>query len=237
MENTNNSPEELNPTNGNENNDNLQNNSEENNNHKSNSNGKGKKRYYKGNNRKLANLNRTKSLKKQKQERLISEIETLKADLNRGYIIVADEEGQTRHKPLDVADKKVISSKISELDFERFMLTFEIADLDEDIRNLAGVKKSSITDKKSKIRRSKNEDNLVQCVSKALIKASENGSEEKISKIKQQIQSGQKNAAYNSLKSFLSEEVKPVAKKLNKSVELEKNVIERVLDKLVPEQS
>jgi hypothetical protein len=237
MENKNNSPEELDPTNENENNESLQTDSEENNNNESNSNGKSKKRYYKGNNRKLANLRRTKSLKKQKQTRLISEIETLKADLKRGYFIVETEEGQTRHKPLDVADKKVISSKISELDYESFLLTFEIGDIDENIRDLASVKKSNITDKKNKVRRSKQEDDLVDRVGRELNKASTNDGAEVISAIQQQVKSGKKNEAYDSLKSFLSEQVKPVAKKLDKSEQLEKKVLDRVLEKLSKAQA
>ncbi len=308
MENTNNSPEELNPTNGNENNDNIQNNSEENiqdantekepsihvpgmiermeeegakkiaqeseqtddkanktrkrdprvweenveadENHSEENqeqedpetNAKGKKRYNKRNNKRIANLKRTKVQKEKKLARLISERNTKKADIDRGYLIVHlnDDESDTEHSKhvrLNGADKEVIKAVIAEREDEIFDLNEEIEKIDADLLALATVRKSSARDRLGKKKQTKKEDDLVDRVGRELNKASNNGDEKIISEIQQQVQSGHNNDAYYSLKAFLSEQVKTVAKKLDKSEQLEKKVLDRVLENISKAQS
>jgi len=308
MEHTDKSPEELDPTNGNENNENLQNDSEENtqdantekkpsvhvpgmidrmeeegakkraqeseqnddapktpskrdpsvwheneenpeNDSEENqeqeeteTNAKGKKRYSKRNNKRIANLKRTKGQKEKKLARLESERDTKKADVSRGYLIVHlnDDESDTEHSKhvqLNTSDKEVIRAVIAEKDFEIYELGLDIGEIDSKIRDLASAKKSSYKDRLSKKRKTKNEDDLVKRVDKELSKTSTNGGAEIISEIQKQIQSGKKNEAYYSLKAFLSEQVKTVAKKLDKSEQLEKNVLDRVIENISKVQS
>jgi hypothetical protein len=217
--------------------DDTEDNTEENSDQESNANDEKRIRDYKGSNRKLAGLRRTKSQKQKKYDRLVSEMNDLKAEQKRGYRIVENADGQIKHNPIESSERLVISFKISDLDYERFMLRIEIQILDQKIKSLASRKRSNSITKKEKAVRSKQENDLVGRVSKELTEASKNGSKEIVTEIQHQIQSGKRNEAYKSLKSFLSEEVKPVAKKLNKSTEMEKNVLERVLDKLSPAQS
>lgn len=194
-------------------------------------------RDYRGSNKKLAGFVRVRSQKQGKYERLVSEMDDLKADLKRGYRIVTNDEGSVNHIPITSSENMVISFKISDLDFERFMLRFEIADLDQAIKQLASRKRTNRITKKKKVARSKQEDKLVKQVTSAMTKASKNGSTEIVSQIQQQAQAGKDNEAYDSLKSFLSQKVKTVSKKLSKSPELEKNVLGKVIDKLSPSES
>jgi len=300
MKNSNQTPEELNPTNGNENNDNLQNNSEENtqnenvekqkakydsslpdltpeeeerrtededrelwerineserdpnirerrsedeeNKNEDNGNDADPKsnnefRDYKGSNKKLASLRRVRDQKQKKYQRLVSEMNEYKAELKRGYRIVKNGHGQVRHVSLTRAEKDVISFKISDRDYKRFMIRIEIQGLDQKISQIATKKRTNRISKKKKVARSRKEDKLVQRVSKELSKAAKNGSGMIVRDIQSQIQSDKRNEAYNSIKFFLSKEVKPVAKTLDKDKELEIQVIERVLDKMVADQS
>jgi len=304
MENTNNSPEELNPTNGNENNDNLQNNSEENTqnentekktpihvpgmiermieedskkeseetqkepdpviipkrdssvwdhiddtaennaeeNNNQETNGTEKRRYNKRNNKRIANLKRAKEQKEKKKDRLGSERDAKKADISRGYLIVHlnDDESDTehtKHVPLDVADKEIIKAVIAEREEEIFDLKEEIEKIDNDIKVLASVRKSSARNRLGKKIQTKQEKKLVEQIDKALTKASGNGKQELVSEIESQIKKGDNSKAYNSLKAFLSEQVKPVAKKLDKSEEFEKSVLNKVIENITKAQS
>jgi len=300
MKNSNQTPEELNPTNGKENYDNLQNNSEENilnenvekqkpkhvpgliekmleegerkskedhreiekepiepirdpsvwerrsedeeNKNEDSGNDADPKsnnevRDYKGSKKKLANRTTVRDQKQKKYIRLVSEMNEYKAELKRGYRIVENDDGQVRHVSLTSAEKDVISFKISDLDYERFMLRIEIQGLDQKISQIATKKLKINRTKKNKAAKSIKEDKLVQRVNRELSEAAKNGSKKIVSQIQQQVQSGNKNDAYDSLKSFLSLQVKTVAKKLDKDEKLEKIVLERVIDKLSASQS
>lgn len=238
MENSNLLNAEFEQTNGNEN---LQNHSEENiqatgDETTAKSNGR---RHYRKNNKTIANLNLTRDQKKQKEERLSKEIADKKADLDRGYLIVqlGEDSERVKHVQLDAPDKEIIRSVIAEKEYEKYELGLDIGDIELKICDLAAAKKSSYKDKLSKRKAGKMENDLVRRVNKELDKASQNGSKELVSKIEQQVKEGKTGAAYDSLKSFLSQEVKTVSKKLNKSSELEQKVLERVLDKLNTSES
>ena len=191
------------------------------------------RRHYKKNNLLIAGLKRTKTQKVGKDKRLGDEIDSLKADLARGYLIVHLGEDSTRvkHVQLDVSDKKVIKSVIAKKEFERYELGLDIGEIDSKIRDLASAKQSTYKDKLSKKKASKNEDDLVKRVIKEMDAAAKNGGKEIVSRIQKEVQAGNKDDAYKSLKSFLSENVKTVSRKLNKSKELESSVLGRVLDK------
>lgn len=232
-------PEELDPTNGSEI-KNLQNNSEENKQPENaeTNNGSGR-RHFKKDNSLIAGLKRTKTQKVGKDKRLSDEIDSLKADLARGYLIVqlVEDSEKLKHVQLDVSDKEMIKSAIAEKEYEKYELGLDIGEIDMKIRTLASAKTSSFKKKLSKKKQDKNENDMVKKIDSALDKASKNGSKEIISKIQQQVQTGNKNDAYDSLKSFLSQQVKTVAKKLDKDEKLEKNVLDRVIDKLSASQS
>ena len=239
MENTNYSPENLESTNG-EVNDNLQNNSGENTQSENVEprNGSGR-RHYRKDNRLIADLKRTLTQKNIKNSRLQSEIEKYKADLQRGYLIVplGDDSRTVKHLKLNKADKKTITAAIWQREFEKYELDLDKSELEMKISQIASAKTSSYRDKLSKKKKEKNENDLVKRIVGALDKASKNGSKDIVSQMQQQAQSGNRNEAYHSLKSFLAQEVKTVAKKLDKSSELENNVIERVFEKLSVSQS
>ena len=218
-----NNPDDLNnpSTNGNEKNDDKS--------------GSGR-RHYRKDNKRIANLKNVKSQKQEKLKRLIDERDAKKADLERSYLIVSLDNGsneeRVKHIPLDSSDKEMIRSVIAERELEIFELGLDIDEIDLKIRELAAVKKSSFREKLSKKKQTKKEDNLVKRVSKELDEAAKDGSNETVNIIKEQIQSGKKNEAFKSLKSFLSEKVKTVAGRLDKSEELEKNVLTRVIEEL-----
>lgn len=235
MNSTNKLPEDLDPKDGIENKENLQNNSEENTKSENeDTNSSAGRKHYRKDNRRIANLKNTKSRKQEKLARLNGERDTKKADLDRGYLIVqlGDDSERVKHVPLDASDKEMIRSVIAEKEFEIYELGLDIDEIDLKLRELAAAKKTSFKDRLSKKRQVKKEDDLVDRVGRELNKASQNGDEKIISEIQQQVKSGKKNEAYDSLKSFLSEQVKPVAKKLDKSEQLEKKVLDRVLEKL-----
>ena len=234
-------PEELDPTNGEENNNNnLQNNSEENTQPENaeTNNGSGRKHYRKDN-RRIADLKRTKTQKEKRDKRLGDEIDSLKADLARGYLIVqlVENSEKVKHVQLDVSDKEIIRSAIAEKEYKKYELGLDIGEIDMKIRELAVAKKSSYKARLSKKKTSKKEDDLVKRVIKELDEASKNGGKVIVDRIQQEAQAGNKDDAYDSLKSFLSQEVKTVSKKLSKSSELEQKVLERVLDKLNTSES
>lgn len=221
-------------------NNNLQNNSEEKEQPENADTGNGSgRRHYRKDNRHIANLKNTKALKLKKMERLTSERDGKKADLDRGYISVqlGDDPDRVKRVSLDSTDKEMIKSVIAEKDYEVYELGLEIADIDLKICALATAKKSSFKNKLSKKKQDKNESDLVKKIGSTLDNASKNGSKEIVSQLQQQAQSGNKNDAYKSLKSFLSQQLKTVAKKLDKDEKLEKNVLDRVLDKLSVSQS
>lgn len=197
------------------------------------------RRHYKKDNLQIAGLKRIKDQKVRKDKRLGDEIDSLKSDLARGYLIVqlVEDSEKMKHVQLDVSDKEMIKSAIAEKEYEKYELGLDIGEIDMKIRTLASAKKSSFQNKLSKKKQDKNENDMVKRINSALDKASKNGSKEIVSKIKQQVQSGKKDDAYDSLKSFLSQQVKPVAKKLDKDSKLEKNVLDRVIDKLSSSQS
>jgi hypothetical protein len=221
------------------NNNNLQNNSEEGTQPENTEtdNGPGRRHSRKGN-RRLANLNTTKAQKQKKMARLTSERDGKKADLDRGYINVqiGDDSERVKRVSLDSSDKEVIKSVIAEKSLEIYELGLDISEIDLKIRDLAIAKKSSYNNKLSKKKAGKTEDDLVKRVSKELDKASQSGNKEIVSQIQQDVQAGNKSDAYKSLKSFLSENVKTVSRKLSKSKELETKVLDRVLDKQTPTQ-
>jgi len=200
----------------------------------------GRKHYRKDNTR-IANLNTTKLQKQKKLARLIRERDSKKADRDRGYINVPlnDDADTKRVKQvqLDPSDKEMLRSVIAEKEYEIYELGLDIDEIDVKIRALATAKTSSFQNRLNKKKQDKNENDMVKRIDSALDKASKNGSKEIVSKIKQQVQSGKKDDAYDSLKSFLSQQVKPVAKKLDKDSKLEKNVLDRVIDKLSSSQS
>jgi len=231
--------ENLAPANG-EANDNLQNNSGDNTQPENAEprNGSGR-RHYRKDNRLIADLKRTLTQKNIKNSRLQSEIDKYKADLERGYLIVplGDDSRAVKHLRLNKADKKTITAAIWQREFEKYELGLDISELEMRISQIASAKTSSYRDKLSKKKKEKNENDLVKRIVGALDKASKNGSKDIVSQMQQQAQSGDKNEAYQSLKSFLAQEVKTVAKKLGKSSELEHNVIGRVFEKLSVSQS
>lgn len=194
-------------------------------------------RDYKGSNRKLANKITARDQKQKKYDRLVNEMNEYKAELKRGYRIVEKDDGQVSHVPLTSAEKNVSSFKISDLDYKRFMVRIEIQGLDQKITQIATKKRTISRTKKNKVARSIKEDKLVQRVDKELSNAMKNGKQKLVSGIENQVRTGDNTAAYNSLKSFLSAQVKPVAKKLDKSVELEKNVLNRVIENISKAQS
>jgi hypothetical protein len=232
-------PDELDPTNGDENN-NLQNNSEENTQPENaeTSNGSGR-RHYRRDNKQIASLKNIKSRKQEKLARLTRERDGKKADLERGYINVqlGDDSERVKQVGLEPSDKEMIRSVIAEKEYEIYELGLDIDEIDVKIRALATAKKSSFKKKLSKKKQDKNENDMVKRIDSELDKASKNGSTEIVSKIKQQVRSGKKDDAYDSLKSFLSQKVKPVAKKLDKDAKLEKNVLDKVIEKLSTSQS
>ena len=200
-------------------------------------NGSGRK-HQKKDNRRIANLKRTKSQKERKSERLVFEIDSHKADIDRGYLIVqlGDDSEKIKHVQLEISDREMIRSVIAEKEYIKYELSLDIAEIDLKIRELASAKKTSYKDKLNRIRQEKKENDLVKRVSKELDSVGKSGSNEVVLSIKDQLVAGNKTEAYKSLKSFLSQEVNPVAKKLSKSKVLEKNVLKRVLDKLAPVQ-
>lgn len=199
------------------------------------------RRHYRKDNTRIANLKNTKLQKQKKLARLISERDSKKADRDRGYINVPlnDDSDTQRVKQvqLDPSDKEMLRSVIAEREYEIYELGLDIDELELKIKNLATAKKSSFKKKLSKKKQDKNENDMVKRIDSALDKASKNGSKEIVSKIKQQVRSGKKDDAYDSLKSFLSQQVKPVAKKLDKDAKLEKNVLDKVIEKLSTSQS
>ncbi|HOJ07776.1 MAG: hypothetical protein HND40_15975 [Ignavibacteriota bacterium] len=233
-------PEELNPTNGERNNENLQNNSGESTQPENaeTKNGSGR-RHYRKDNKIIANFKRTRDQKKQKEERLNKEIADKKADLDRGYLIVplGDDTEKVKHVTLDITDKEIIKAVIEEKKLEKFDVEQEIKKIDNDILILASAKRSTNRNKLNKKKAYLKESELVKRIDKELDKASKNGSKDLVSKIEQQVKEGKTVKAYESLKSFLSQEVKTVSKKLSKSSQLEQKVLERVLDKLNTSES
>lgn len=196
-------------------------------------NGTGRK-HYRRDNRRIANLKNVKSRKQEKMARLTSERDSKKADLDRGYMIISlndDSDTQrVKHVPLDPSDKEMLKSVIAEREYDMYELGLDIEELELKIKNLAAAKKTSFKDKLSKSKRVKKENDLVKRVEGELIEASKNGSNQIVSHILQQVQSGNKNDAYNSLKSFLSQQVKTVAKQFDKDEKLEKIVLDRILE-------
>jgi hypothetical protein len=194
------------------------------------------RRHSRRDNKKIASLKTVKSRKQEKLDRLKSERDAKKADLERGYLIVSlgDESKPERvkHMQLDVSDKEVIKAVIAEKDLEIYELEEEIESINVKMAGMASLKKESYRHRLNKRKQTKTESNLVVRVDKELNAALKNGNSDKVLEIRQNIQSGKTIEAYKSLKSFLSEEVKPISKKLDKSVELEKVVLERVLEKL-----
>lgn len=258
MEHLNKSPGELDPTNGNENIENLQvdteentqevsaeNNSEENQQQETTDNAaKGKRKYSKKNNRRIANLKNTKSLKKRKLARLKDERSSKKAAIRRGYLISNlnnNEEDSNpehnKHVTLDPADKEILCSGITELDLDIYDLEQEVKKVNNQMFSLASAKTSTNRDKLNKKKESKKVDDLVDRVSRELTKASKNGSTGIISKIQLQAQTGNKNEAFETIKSFLADQVKTVSKKLDNSKQLQDNVLNRVIEKLSKVQS
>ena len=241
MENANFSHEHLEPTNGEEK-SNLQNNSEASTQPENaeTNNGSGRK-HYRRDNRRIANLKNVKSRKQEKMARLTSERDSKKADLDRGYMIISlnnDSDTQrVKHVPLDPSDKEMLRSVIAEREYDMYELGLDLDELELKIKNLAAAKKTSFKDKLSKSKRVKKENDLVKRVEGELIEAQKNDSKKIVSQIQQQAQSGNKNGAYDSLKFFLSQEVKTVAKKLDKDAKLEKTVLDKVIDKLSTSQS
>ncbi|HMU43988.1 MAG TPA: hypothetical protein PKA80_11865 [Ignavibacteriaceae bacterium] len=197
------------------------------------------RRHFRKDNRRIADLKRTKTQKEKKSERLQSEIDSHLADIDRGYLIVklGDDSERAKHVQLEVSDKAIIKSVISEKEYEKFELSLDISEIDSKIRELAAAKRSSYKDRLSKKKAGKIENDLVKRVVKELGEASMNGGKEIVSNIHQQVQSGKKDVAYDSLKFFLSQQVKPVAKKLFKDAKLEKNVLDKVIEKLNTSQS
>ena len=235
MENPNFLNTELNPTNGNENISKLQNNSEEEKQpENTETNNEAGRRHYRKDNRRMADFKRTKTQKEKKSNRLGTEIDSKKADLDRGYLIVqlGEDPERVKHVQLDFSDKEMIRSVIAEKEFEKYELGLDISEIDLKIRELAAAKKSSYRDKLNKKKADKIENDIVRRVIKELNGASKNGTKTTVSQIQNQAQSGKTKEAHDSLKSFLSQKVKTVAKKLDKDEKLEKNVLERVLDKL-----
>ncbi|MCZ7616617.1 MAG: hypothetical protein PHY57_10940 [Ignavibacterium sp.] len=197
------------------------------------------RRHYKKDNLTIAGLKRIQNQKRKKVSRLTQENSKMKADLDRGYLIVPLAEGSenVKHIKLNKSDREIIEAAIAYNEFDKYETGLDIGEIEQRIIDLASRKKSSYKDKLSKKKANLKESELVKRVDKELDKASKNGSKEIVSRIQQQVQSGNKNDAYNSLKSFLSQQVKTVAKKLDKDEKLEKNVLDRVIDKLSAAQS
>lgn len=202
-----------------------------------NSDSKKKIRVSKDSGTKLASLRRSKSQKQLKYNRLVKEMRSLKADQKRGYRIVENKDGQKVHIPIDSTEDLILSLQISERDRERFNLRYEIRDIDQDIKSLANKKLSNSKLEKERARMSEQQHNLVKRIMGELDKASKNGTSARVAEIRSQATNGSKDIAAALLKSFLSDNVQTVFKKLSKSDELEKNVMERVLDKLNSVQS
>ena len=224
----------------NNNNENLQNNSEESTQpENAETNNRSGRKHYKKDNKTIANLKLTRNQKKQREERLRKEIADKKADLDRGYLIVplGDDTEKVKHVPLDITDKEVIKAVIEEKKVEEFDVKQELKKIESDILTLASAKRSTHRNKLSKKKANLKESELVNRIDKELDKASKNGSRALVSRIEQQVKEGKTSAAYDSLKSFLSKEVKTVSKKLSKSSELEQKVLDRVLDKLNTSES
>jgi len=192
------------------------------------------KRHNKKDNKKISDLKRVQNQKQKKLDRLTQEISKQKADLDRGYLIVPLAEGseKVKHVKLNKSDRGIIEAAIAYSEYDKLETGLDIGEIEQKIIDLASRKKSSYKDRLNKKKANLKESELVKRIDKELDKASKNGSRELVSRIEQQVKEGKTSAAYESLKSFLSTEVKTVSKKLSKSSELEQKVLERVLDKL-----
>lgn len=225
-------PDDLDPKDENINKENLQNNSDQSNQPTdSNSNATGRK-HYRGDNKMISNLKTVKKQKENKVARLTRERDKQKDDLNRGYIIVPLDDQRSKHVKIDTTDKSIIASSIAEKEFEIYELGLDIEEIKMKIQDLATAKKSNFKGKLSKKKQSIKDDKTLKQINGKLTEALNNGSKSVINNIQEQYNSGNKIDAYYSLKEFLSQELKSVAKQLNKSPEREKEMLDRVLDKL-----
>jgi hypothetical protein len=191
------------------------------------------RRHYKKDNLLIAGHKRTQKQKQKKVDRLTKENSKMKADLDRGYLIVPLAEGSDsmKHVKLNKSDKKIIEATIAYNEFDKYETGLDLGEIEQRIIDLASRKKSSYKDKLSKKKANLKESELVNRIDRELDKASKNGSKEIVSRIQQEVQAGNRADAYKSLKSFLSANVKTVSRKLSKSKELESSVLARVLDK------
>lgn len=190
-------------------------------------------RYFKKNNKRTAAKRNAMQKKEEKRDRLVKERDSKKADLDRGYKIeeVENEDGEKskKHTPLVPSERSFIVSKIAALEEQIFDLGEEIEKLDEDIKNMADMKTSSI---KSRLKGKKKDKQLKKAVSSAekyFAKEAENGSKEIVDEIKHKVQQHQGNEAYNSLMEFLRSDSSPVKKRFQKDPKLEDQVLEELL--------
>lgn len=197
------------------------------------------KRHNKKDNKTISDLKRVQNQKQKKLDRLTQEISKQKADLDRGYLIVPLAEGseKEKHVKLNKSDRGIIEAAIAYSEYDKLETGLDIGEIEQKIIDLASRKKSSYKDRLNKKKANLKESDLVKRIGKELDKASKNGSKALVSRIEQQVKEGKTSAAYDSLKSFLSKEVKTVSKKLSKSSELEQKVLDRVLDKLNTSES
>jgi hypothetical protein len=216
------------------------NDSEENEKEESKDNGeKGKRRYNKKNNRRIANLKRVKDQKKQKLASLKSKRDVKKADKTRGYLVVSLGNNTKHNKQvkLDAVDKEVLTSGIYDLEVEIYELEGDIKNVKDQISSLANAKASSSKDKLSKMKENKKVNDLVARIDRELTKAAKNGNAQIISEIRLQAHTGNTNKAYESIKSFLSENVETVSKQLDKSSQLQDSVLNKIIEKISKVQS
>ncbi|GIK21746.1 MAG: hypothetical protein BroJett005_11600 [Ignavibacteriota bacterium] len=197
------------------------------------------RRHLRKDNRKISDLKRTQKQKQKKQERLVNEINKLKADLDRGYLMVPLAEGSDnmKHVKLNKSDREIIEAAVAYKEYDNYETGLDIGEIEQKIIDLATKKKSSYKDKLNKLKKDSTQDKLIKQISKSLDGAKANGSAAMVKSIQSELEAGKKNEAYKSLKSFLSKNLKTVSKKLSKSAEMEQKVLDRVLDKITPSES
>lgn len=197
------------------------------------------RRHLRKDNRKISDLKRTQKQKQKKQERLVNEINKLKADLDRGYLMVPLAEGSdnVKHVKLNKSDREIIEAAVAYKEYDNYETGLDIGEIEQKIIDLATKKKSSYKDKLNRLKKDSTQDKLVKQISKSLDRAKANGSAALVKSIQSELEAGKKNEAYKSLKSFLSKNLKTVSKRLSKSAEMEQKVLDRVLDKITPSES
>lgn len=195
-----------------------------------------KTRHNKRSNSKIANNKTVKDRKSERLSRLTSEVSAKKADLDRGYLIVpvddSIQDGKVKHLQLDSTSKMIIKSVIAEKELEIYDLKKEIEDIDAELKTLASTKTGSMKDKLKRRKKEDKENKIQSRIDTEVGKAAGNGTGLLIQEIKNQMTEGKKDEAYASLKKFLSQEIKPIAKQLDQDKELEKKIIIRTLEKL-----